>query len=116
MLSALNIVGIFDKEVAGNQAIIDAIKTKIPAKLDSKMWAEGYSINQGTDPNGNEVLTIEVRFYDEAHRTTALNWIKNKAGQVAGQLLDGSYVGYHSCDHDETVRTGCSPITKVWEK
>lgn len=103
--------------VSNNQTILDAIENKVPAKLDNKMWAEEYEVTQGLNNDGNKCIDIMVRFNEDAERQTILNWMKTKAQNVQADILTGSYVAKHRCDHDlGNGRTGCGPKTIIWSK
>lgn len=104
------------KIITNNPDIITVIKNKIPDRLDSKMWVDDYDIGEGTDADGNKMVYIEVRFKLDADRQATLNWIKDKAQNVVGQLLAGSYLSYHLCDHNEVVKNGCSKPIILWSK
>ena len=100
--------------ICNDQTVIDAIKAKVPLKVDSSVWAEDYTLSEIVQEDGNKALKVSVRFNESSKRQVALDWIKTKAQQVAGQILPGSWVGYHECPHDEKKR--CGQITKLWSK
>ena len=98
--------------LSNNQTLLDAIKDKVPDKLDDIIWSDDYSIDDVE--NG---VSIMVRFNEEAERQTVLNWMKTKAQQVKDDILLGSYVAYHLCDHDlGDGQVGCTPPTTLWSK
>ena len=110
--------------VSENQAILDAIENKVPAKLDSRIWANEYRVKQGVSPTlpsepsetaGKKFVRVRVRFNETADRLTILNWMKTKAQNVQADILSGSYVAYHACDH-KTKEDGCNPSTILWSK
>lgn len=102
--------------VCNNQAILDAIENKVPAKLDSQIWPDDYSVNQGVDEENNKFIQIMVRFRDIANRQVVLNWMKTKAQNIQAEILPGSYVGYHLCDHNKDGQPGCGETIKLWSK
>ena len=102
------------KIVCNDQTIIDAIKAKVPAKLDSKVWSDGYDFDESVD-DGNKQLRAMVRFNLDTDRQVAWTWIRDKAEQVKADLLAGSYVRLHTCYHDETPQKGCVE-TLIWSK
>lgn len=103
--------------VCNNQTILDAIKNKVPAKLDNQIWADEYTVSQGTSENGDSQVSIMVRFKEDVKRQAILTWIKNKAQAVQAEILEGSYIGYHLCDHDlGNGKIGCTPRTILWSK
>ena len=102
--------------VCNNDTILNAIETKLPVKLDGKVWADGYNMGRGIDFDGNKFIRGNIRFNAEIDRTTILNQIKNSiTPTIASQILAGSYLAKHACNHDEAGVIACTSI-KIWEK
>lgn len=100
--------------VCNDQGILDAIATKIPSKLDSKIWSTEYESAQGVQKDMNKFITFTVRFNTLSDRTTSLNWMKNKAETVKSSIISGE-VYKHDCDHYPKGQAGCSEVL-VWSK
>lgn len=104
--------------LSNNATLHTNLQSKIPAKLDTRIWLdttasdEGYSINTG-DIGGIPFTNIEVRFNDEADRTAVINQI-NALVEFKTDCEIGSYVKYHLCNHDN--KSSCSQATTYWEK
>ena len=102
--------------ICNNDAILDGIETKLPAKLDGKVWADGYDLSRGVGMDGNKFVSGCIRFNVEVDRETILNQIKNSiTPTIKSQILTGSWLAWHSCNHDEAGVVSCT-LTKIWSK
>lgn len=110
--------------VSEKQTLLDAIENKVPAKLDSRMWADGYTVTQGIMPNlpsedpvtaGKKFIRVRIAFNETADRQTIMDWMKTKAQGVKANILKGSYIAYHRCDH-KTKEDGCDSPTILWSR
>ncbi|MEK9207894.1 MAG: hypothetical protein AAB922_05395, partial [Patescibacteria group bacterium] len=102
--------------VCNNNVILNGIQTKLPAKLDGKVWADGYDFACGFDMSGNKFVSGSIRFNVEVDRQTILNQIKDSiTPTIASQILTGSWLSWHSCNHDEASVIACTQ-TKIWSK
>ena len=99
--------------ISNNTDLHTVLQSKIPVKLDARMWADDYTINTGTDDAGVPTTFISIRFNDSADRTVIANQINTLAGFKADCEV-GSYVKKHKCFHDEGL--ACNPAVTLWEK
>ena len=102
--------------VCNNDAILDGIMQKVPSKLDGKVWQEGYDFYRGITFEGNKCLSGSIRFNAKIDRQTIFDNIKNSVTPaILSQILTGSFINIHSCNHDESSVMGCVS-TRVWSK
>ena len=105
--------------ICNDQAVLDWIKANFPAKLDGKVWADGYDINEGVVFMGTDkCITGVIRFNGLADRDNIRDAIKTKvqSSDVKAKLLKGSYINIHACNHDEVGKvTACTSIP-IWSK
>lgn len=101
--------------ITNTTSILDWIESNVPSKLDSTVWANQYDIGRGIDIDGNNYISLMIRFNNIPDRQVIMDKLQTKAQQVVGQLLTGSYLRLHTCDHDLEQRTGCVE-TYIWRK
>ena len=102
--------------VCNNDTILDGIETKLPAKLDGKVWADGYDFSRDVNMDGNKFVSGFIRFNVEVDRQTILNQIKDSiTPSIKSQILTGSFLAWHTCNHDEAGVVACVQ-TKIWSK
>lgn len=106
--------------ITDNTDILDATEDKINGVLASKLWANEYKVKRGVfkvigEPS-HPLLDIDVRFNVDTDMQTIKDWMKTKAQNVVGDLLGGSYIQVHVCNHDNNANTGCPQPTTVWSK
>lgn len=100
--------------ISSNADLHTVLRSKIPAKLDARMWADDYTVITGNDfDSGVPTTRVSVRFNAEADRTT----IASQIDALAGFKVDceiGSYIKKHLCYHDEGKP--CETAVILWEK
>ena len=102
--------------VCNNDNILNGIEAKLPAKLDGKVWANGYDLSRSVGMDGNKFVSGNIRFNVEVDRQTVLTQIKDSiTPTIQSQILSGSWLAWHSCNHDETGVIACTQ-TKIWSK
>ncbi len=101
--------------ITNKQDVIDALLTKIPAKLDARVWADEYEAAEGLNTEGNRYVNAKVRFNEDAERTTVWNWMKNKKDEANEFILTGSFIRLHTCYHDSNPPGKCIE-TNLWRK
>ena len=105
--------------ICNDQTVLDWIKANIPAKLDNKVWAEEYTLSEGTIFMGvDKYISGHIPFNLQINRDNIRDAIKTKvqSSGVKVKILTGSYVNIHACNHDETGQvTACTSIP-VWSK
>ena len=102
--------------LCNDDKILDAIETKLPVKLDGKVWASGYAMERGITFEGNKFIAGNIRFNIEIDRQTVLNNVKDSiTPTIKAQILTGSYLAIHACNHDESGVVACTSIP-VWSK
>ena len=71
-----------------------------------------YNINQEYDANNNE-FKCDLPLLDKSHAEDAYNTLTDAT--IWAYLVDGvgvQFVEHHTCDHDETNRSGCVTQSK----
>ena len=98
--------------ISNNPEVHTKLRNKIPAKLDARVWADGYDVIE-SEAGGIPTTSISVRFNQSADRTVILNQINALAEFKPGCEI-GSFIKKHKCYHDEGL--GCDPSVTIWEK
>lgn len=103
--------------ITNNQAIIDAVKSDLPARLDVTVWPNEYELVDSVNMDGNKFIAAMIRFNDITNRQAIKTKIQDRlTPTILSQIFSGSYIKLHTCDHDtETGRTGCV-VTEIWSK
>lgn len=103
--------------VTNNQLILDTIKTNIPSKLDTIIWANEYTAELGIDLRGNKYVNATIRFNDMPNRKIIRDKIQDRlTPTVLSQILKGSYIRLHTCNHDDRNKTTGCIETEIWSK
>lgn len=101
--------------LCNNSNTIGIIRSQIPNVIDSKLWSNEYTLASGVEDDGTRFLNVVLKFKAESERDLFLTWLKDKAGKYTSDMLLGSFISKHDCNHDEDSITGCTSNI-VWSK
>lgn len=89
----------------------------MPTKLNATVWTNEYTIREGINLDGNKFISAMVRFNNMPDRQIIKNKIQNKlTPTILLQILTGSYIRLHTCNHDDNNKTTGCIETELWRK
>ena len=98
--------------ISSNAALHTALRGKVPTKVDARIWAKDYEVNEGAVED-IPYTYISVRFNNSVDRAAVIDQI-NALADFGADCEVGSYIDTHKCYHDEGLP--CDAPVRIWEK